>query len=76
MSILAVMLADSFYHIVELGTTEDHEGIIILPDDAPVGMPLADVMGDVVVEVDILPNMARCLALIKAFHTLTHAYDA
>jgi phenylalanyl-tRNA synthetase beta chain len=48
----------------ELGTTEDHEGIILLPDDAPVGKPLADVMGDIVIEVDILPNMARCLAVL------------
>lgn len=48
----------------ELGTTDDHEGIILLPGDAPVGAALADVMGDVVVEVDILPNMARCLAML------------
>ncbi len=48
----------------ELGTTEDHEGIILLPDDTPVGIPLADVMGDIVIEVDILPNMARCLAML------------
>lgn len=48
----------------ELGTTEDHEGIILLPSDTPVGRPLADVMGDIVLEVDILPNMARCLGLL------------
>lgn len=48
----------------ELGTTEDHEGIILLPADTPVGVPLADVMGDIVIEVDILPNMARCLAML------------
>lgn len=48
----------------ELGTTEDHEGIIILPDDTPVGVPLADVMGDIVFDIDILPNMARCLAML------------
>src|SRR5262249_50638837 len=48
----------------ELGIDEEHEGIILLEDDAPVGMPLADFMGDLVLEVDILPNMARCLSLI------------
>jgi phenylalanyl-tRNA synthetase beta chain len=48
----------------ELGIDEKHEGIIILEDDAPVGTPLADFMGDVVLEIDILPNMARCLSLI------------
>lgn len=48
----------------ELGTTDDHEGIILLPDDTPVGVPLADLMGDVVLDIDILPNMARCLAML------------
>ena len=33
-------------------------------DDAPVGMPLADFMGDIVLEIDVLPNMARCLSMI------------
>src|SRR4051794_19515611 len=53
--------------LLELGISDnkaDHEGIIILEDEAPVGMPLADFMGDVVLEVDVLPNMARCLALL------------
>ncbi|HEU0296057.1 MAG TPA: phenylalanine--tRNA ligase subunit beta [Anaerolineales bacterium] len=43
----------------ELGITDEHEGIIILDDDASVGMPLVDNMGDAVLSVDILPNMAR-----------------
>jgi len=43
----------------ELGIAEDHEGIIILDDDAPVGMSLADYMGDAVLDISILPNMAR-----------------
>lgn len=43
----------------ELGISEEHEGIIILDDDAPVGQPLADYMGDAVLEIDILPNIAR-----------------
>ena len=43
----------------ELGITEEHEGIILLDDDAPVGMPLADYIGDVVLDISILPNMAR-----------------
>ncbi|MCE7860817.1 MAG: phenylalanine--tRNA ligase subunit beta, partial [Chloroflexi bacterium CFX2] len=43
----------------ELGITEEHEGIILLDDDAPVGMPLADYMGDAVLDISILPNMGR-----------------
>jgi phenylalanyl-tRNA synthetase beta chain len=48
----------------ELGLSDEHEGIIILPADTPVGVPLADLWGDYVLEFDILPNMARCLALL------------
>jgi phenylalanyl-tRNA synthetase beta chain len=43
----------------ELGISDDHEGIIVLDDDAPVGAAAADYMGDVVFEVKINPNMAR-----------------
>ncbi len=48
----------------ELGLSEEHEGIIILDPDAPVGMPLADYMGDVVLHIEILPNIARCQSVI------------
>lgn len=48
----------------ELGLSEEHEGIIILPEDAPVGMPLVDYLGDVVFEISILPNIARCLSIV------------
>ncbi len=43
----------------ELGISEEHDGIIIFDDDAPVGMPLVDYMGDAVLDISILPNMAR-----------------
>ena len=48
----------------ELGISEDHEGVIILDPDAPVGKPLADYMGDAVLGIDILPNMARNASVI------------
>jgi phenylalanyl-tRNA synthetase beta chain len=43
----------------ELGISDEHEGVIILDDDAPVGVPLAEYMGDAVLEISILPNVAR-----------------
>ncbi|WP_026369173.1 phenylalanine--tRNA ligase subunit beta [Kallotenue papyrolyticum] len=49
---------------LELGLSDEHEGILFLPDDAPVGVPLRDYLGDVVLEIDILPNMARALSII------------
>ncbi|GAB4481517.1 MAG: phenylalanine--tRNA ligase subunit beta [Anaerolineales bacterium] len=43
----------------ELGISDDHEGIIFLDDDAPVGMPLVEYMGDAVLDIAITPNIAR-----------------
>lgn len=37
----------------ELGLSDEHVDIITLPDDAPVGMPLAEYMGDAVLDFDI-----------------------
>lgn len=48
----------------ELGVADDHDGIIILDESDPVpGTPLQDLLGEIVVELDVLPNMARCLAI-------------
>jgi len=43
----------------ELGISEEHEGIMLLPQDAPTGVPLADYMGDAVLDIAITPNIAR-----------------
>jgi phenylalanyl-tRNA synthetase beta chain len=48
----------------ELGLSEEHEGIILLPEDAPVGMPLRDYLGDAVLVVELTTDMARCLNMI------------
>ncbi len=54
------MVCSSF----ELGIDEEHEGIILLEEDAPVGTPLADFMGDVVLELEVTPNLARAQSLL------------
>ncbi len=48
----------------ELRLTTDAEGILILPDDTPLGMPLADLYGDVVLDVDVKPNRGDALSLV------------
>ncbi len=48
----------------ELGISEEHEGVILLDDDAPTGMPLVDYMGDAVFEISILPNMIRNASVV------------
>lgn len=45
----------------EIGIGTDHAGIIVLPQDTPVGMPAAEyyhIESDFVIEVDITPNRA------------------
>lgn len=59
----------------ELGISDEHEGIILLPADAPVGMPLADYMGDAVLEMDLTPNLARNLNVIGVAREIAALYD-
>src|SRR5512139_320962 len=58
----------------ELGISDAHEGIILLDDDAPVGMPLVEYMGDAVLDIKINPNMARnanALGIARELSALT-----
>jgi phenylalanyl-tRNA synthetase beta chain len=48
----------------ELGISDEHEGIMFLPEDAPVGTPLTDYLGDTVLDLDLTPNLARCQSMI------------
>lgn len=49
----------------ELGLGNDHDGIIILPEDAPVGMDFTDYRGmsDTVIDCEITPNRPDCLSM-------------
>ncbi|GAC1652088.1 MAG: phenylalanine--tRNA ligase subunit beta [Herpetosiphon sp.] len=49
---------------LELGLSEEHEGILLLPPDAPVGTPLRDYLGEVVFDISITPNMSRALSIV------------
>ena len=53
----------------ELDISEEHEGIILITKDEwspdyQAGTPLQDVLGDAVLEIDIIPNIARCASII------------
>jgi len=49
----------------EMGLSDEHEGIIELAQDAPVGAPFAEVLGvdDPVIDIAITPNRGDCLAV-------------
>jgi len=48
----------------ELGISDSHEGIMVLSEEAIVGTPLAEYLGDTVLGLDITPNRPDCLSVI------------
>jgi phenylalanyl-tRNA synthetase beta chain len=50
----------------ELGFSEDHAGILKLPDDAPLGVELASYLrvDDTVLDIAITPNRGDCLSIL------------
>ena len=51
---------------IELGLGDDADGIHILGhgDDLPIGQPVAEVVGDVVLDVDVKPNRGDALSMV------------
>ncbi len=48
----------------ELGLSDEHEGILVLPEDAEIGRPLAEVLGDVVFDISTWANRADLLGVL------------
>jgi len=48
----------------ELGISDNHEGILVLPPDLEVGKALADYLADIIFDIDITPNRADCLSVM------------
>ena len=48
----------------ELGISDSHEGIIVLPAEAPIGTPLASYLGDTIFDMDMTPNRPDCLSMV------------
>jgi phenylalanyl-tRNA synthetase beta chain len=52
----------------ELGLSDSHEGILVLPPETAIGRPLKDFIGDTIIDLDITPNRADCLSVIGIAH--------
>ncbi|MBZ0277861.1 MAG: phenylalanine--tRNA ligase subunit beta [Anaerolineae bacterium] len=50
----------------ELGISDEHEGIMLMENPAGIapGTPLQDVLGDVILEIELTPNMARNYSIL------------
>lgn len=61
----------------ELGLSGDHSGIMILPEDAPVGVPFAEYRGtsDVVLDCEITPNRPDCLSMLGIAREVGAIFD-
>jgi phenylalanyl-tRNA synthetase beta chain len=53
---------------MELGISGEHEGIMLLEyeefEDYAPGTPFVDVLGDVILDIDLTPNLARCFSIL------------
>ena len=58
----------------ELGMSDEHEGILVLPADAPVGLPLQKYFGDTVLEFEITPNLAHDFSVLGVAREVSALY--
>ena len=61
----------------ELGISDEHEGVIVMDHDERyvAGAPLADVLGDVVLDIELTPNLARCFSMIGVAREIAAILD-
>lgn len=62
---------------MELNLSKDHEGILELPHDSPLGVPLAEVLQlpDVVLDLAITPNRGDCLSILGLAREIAALFD-
>ncbi len=64
---------------MELGISEAHEGVLLLPPedygDIPPGTPLVEVLGDAVLDIDLTPNLARCFSILGVAREVAAVLD-
>lgn len=61
---------------IELGLSKNHEGILVLPPDAPLGQKLSDYIGDVIFDLEVTPNRPDMLSILGIAHEVAALTDA
>lgn len=61
----------------ELGLSEDHAGLLILPAETPIGIPVARVLppSDTVLDVSVTTNRSDCLSVLGIARELSALFD-
>ncbi len=61
----------------ELGLGDEHDGILILPDDAPIGVPFSRYSGmsDVIFDLEITPNRPDCESVAGIAREVAAIYE-
>ncbi len=59
----------------ELGLSESHEGIMVLPADAPVGDSLQSYLGDIILDIELTPNLGRALSILGVAREVAALYN-
>ncbi len=64
---------------MELGISGEHEGIMLLDYDSwsqhEPGTPLQDVLGEVILELELTPNLARCFSILGVAREVAALYS-
>ena len=55
---------------VELGIGNNHDGIVVLPEDAPLGMNLDEYLGDIILDIELTPNRLDCFSILGIAHEI------
>ncbi len=59
----------------ELGLSDEHEGILVLDANAPVGIPLSEYLGDDIIEFEITPNLVHAFSIFGIARELAAVLD-
>jgi phenylalanyl-tRNA synthetase beta chain len=60
----------------ELGISDYHDGVLILDPESEIGTPLIELLGDEVLDIELTPNLGRCLSIIGIAREVAALTDA
>lgn len=67
-TIRGVVSAGMVCSTMELSLNEEHEGILVLDDDAPIGVPFGEYMPTAALDIEITANRGDCLSMLGIAH--------